>query len=140
MALALGSGPFGEKSAGAFSFEVTAPRDHALYLEGSSRRVRVVFGGETVADSRSVKLLHETGHLPLYLFPQQDVRMDPLEATDHTTHCPFKGDASYRSVKVGARVAENAVWGYPEPLESFPPIAGHVAFYWDAMDASFPNY
>jgi uncharacterized protein (DUF427 family) len=140
MALALGSGPFGEKSAGAFSFEVTAPRDHALYLEGSSRRVRVIFGGETVADSRSVKLLHETGHLPLYYFPQQDVRMDPLEATDHTTHCPFKGDASYRSVKVGARVAENAVWGYPEPLETFPPIARHVAFYWDAMDASFPNY
>jgi len=137
MALTLGSGPFGERSAGAFNFEVTAPRDHALYLEDSPRRVRVVFGGETIADSRSVKLLHETGHLPVYYFPQRDVRMDLLDATDHTTHCPFKGDASYWSVKVGDRVAENAVWGYPEPLESFPPIAGHVAFYWDAMEAWF---
>ena len=50
-----------------------------LYLEDSPRRVRVVFGGETVADSRSVKFLHETGHLPVYYFPEEDVRMDLLE-------------------------------------------------------------
>jgi uncharacterized protein (DUF427 family) len=134
MALTLGSGPFGEKSAGSFNFEVTAPGEHALYLEDSPRRVRVVFGGETVADSRRAKLLHETGHLPVYYFPEEDVRMVLLEATDHTTHCPFKGDASYWSVKVGDRVTENAVWGYPEPLESFPLIAGYLAFYWEAMD------
>ncbi len=87
-----------------------------------------------MADGRSVKLLHETGHLPLYYFPQQDVRMDPLEATDHTTHCPFKGDASYRSVRVGDRVAENAVWNYPEPEEHFAPLAGYAAFYANKMD------
>jgi uncharacterized protein (DUF427 family) len=44
-----------------------------------------MFGGETVADSRSVKLLHKTDHLPIYYFPEDDVRMDVLEATDHTT-------------------------------------------------------
>jgi uncharacterized protein (DUF427 family) len=137
MALTVGSGPLSERRAGTFNFEVTAPREHALYLEDSPRRVRVVFGGETVADSRRVKLLHETGHLPVYYFPEGDVRMDLLEPTDHTTHCPFKGDASYWSVKVGDRVAENAVWGYPEPIESCPPIAGHVAFYWRTMDAWF---
>ena len=137
MALTLGTGPFGEKSAGAFNFEVTAPKEHVLYLEDSPRRVRAVFGGETVADSTRVKLLHETGHLPIYYFPQGDVRMDLLEPSDRSTHCPFKGDASYWSVKVGDRVAENATWGYPEPLESCPLNAGSLAFYWGAMDAWF---
>ena len=63
--------------------------------------------------------------------------MDLLEPTDHTTHCPFKGDASYWSVRVGDRVAENAVWGYPEPLEECPPISGLISFYWNVMDAWF---
>ena len=137
MALTLGSGPFSEHRGGEFNFEVSAPRDHTLYLENSPRRVRVMFGGETVADSRRVKLLHETKHLPVYYFPEEDVRTDLLEASDHTTHCPFKGDAAYRSLRVGDDFAENAVWSYPEPLDSCPPIAGYVAFYWDAMDQWF---
>ncbi|CAA9408174.1 MAG: Protein of unknown function DUF427 [uncultured Rubrobacteraceae bacterium] len=135
MTLTLGTGPFGEQSAGEFNFEVTAPRGHALYLEDSPRRVRAVFGGETVADSRRIKLLHEKGHLPVYYFPEEDVRWDLLERTNHTTHCPFKGDAAYWSVRAGDRIAENGVWGYPEPLDSAPHISGLVAFYFDAMDA-----
>jgi uncharacterized protein (DUF427 family) len=91
------------------------------------KRVRTVFNGETVADSRRVKLMHETGHLPVYYFPEEDIRGDLLEPTDHTTHCPFKGDASYRSVRVGDSVAENAVWNYPEPAEHFAPLAGYAA-------------
>jgi uncharacterized protein (DUF427 family) len=55
--------------------------------------------------------------------------MDLFEATDHTTYCPFKGDASYWSVRVGDAVAENAVWSYPEPIEFCPPIGGYLAFY-----------
>ena len=73
-------------------------------------------------DSRHAKLLHEQGHLPIYYFPEEDVRMDLLEPTDHATHCPLKGDASYWSVRVGDRVAENAVWGYPDPIEGAPPL------------------
>jgi uncharacterized protein (DUF427 family) len=96
--------------------------------------VRAVFGGETVVDNHSVKLLHETGHLSVYYLPEEDLRGDLLEPTDHTTHCPFKGDASYRSVRVEDRIAEYAVWTYPEPLEDAPPILGYVALYHDAMD------
>jgi uncharacterized protein (DUF427 family) len=134
MTLTIGTGPFGDQSAGVFNFEVAAPQNHPLYLEYSPRRVRAVFGGETVADSRRVKLLHEKGHLPVYYFPAEDVRRDLLERTDHATHCPFKGDAAYWSVRVGGRVAENAVWGYPETLESAPPLSGLLAFYWGEMD------
>jgi uncharacterized protein (DUF427 family) len=135
MTLTIGTGPFGDQGEKAFNFEVQAPRDHVLYLEDSPRRVRVMLGGETIADSRRVKLLHEAGYLPVYYFPEEDVRMDLLEATDHTTHCPFKGDASYWSVKVEDTVAENAAWGYPEPIDSAPPLAGLIAFYWREMDA-----
>jgi uncharacterized protein (DUF427 family) len=134
MTLTIGTGPFGDQGDKSFNFEVRAPSDHLLYFEDSPRRVRVVFGGETVADSRRAKLLHEAGLLPVYYFPIEDVRMELLEESDHTTHCPFKGDASYWSVRAGDRVAENAVWSYPEPIDSAPPIAGYLAFYWRKMD------
>ena len=116
MGLTMGTGPFGKKPAGAFNFEPDPPREHALYLEPSPRRVRGVSGGETVVDSTDVALLHETGYLPVWYFPRSDVRFDLLEATDHTTHCPFKGDAVYWTIRAGSRIAENKVWGYPQIL------------------------
>jgi uncharacterized protein (DUF427 family) len=134
MALTKGTGPFGEQSNGMFNFDTSVLKAHTLYLEDCPKRVRAVFNGETIVDSRSVKILHETGHLPVYYFPEEDINQDLLEPSDHLTHCPFKGDASYRSVRVGDRVAENAVWSYPEPLESAPPLAGYAAFYWRMMD------
>lgn len=137
MALTVGTGPFGTKSSGDFNFDTGVLRAHTLYFEASPRRVRVEFGGETVADSAHARLLHETGHLPVYYFPKEDVRGEFLEKTDHSTHCPFKGDASYWSVRVDDRVADNAVWGYEEPMEDAPPLAGFVAFYFGAMDKWF---
>jgi uncharacterized protein (DUF427 family) len=137
MTLTIGTGPFGDQSAGTFNFDTGVLQPHTLYFEDSPRRVRVVFNGETVANSKRAKLMHETGHLPIYYFPREDVRMDLLEESDHTTYCPFKGDASYWSVRVGDKLAENAVWGYPEPIDSAPPIAGYLAFYWRMMDHWF---
>jgi uncharacterized protein (DUF427 family) len=92
-------------------------------------------GGQAVADSERTLYLFETGHLPVYYFPRSDVRFDLLEPSDHHTHCPYKGDASYYSVVVGDRRADNAVWAYPHPLASLPEIADYVAFYWDSADA-----
>lgn len=56
-----------------------------------------------------VKLPHETGHLPVYYFPLEDARQGLLILTDKRTHCLYKGEARYWSVKVGERMAENAV-------------------------------
>ena len=129
----LGTGPFGQHSAGSFNFKV--PRSKGvIYFEDFPRRMRATFAGETVVDSRRAKLLHEQGHLPVLYFPEAEVRMDLLEPSDRSTHCPFKGDASYWSVRVGDRVAENAVWGYPDPIEGAPPLSGYLAFYWNTMD------
>ena len=106
-----------------------------MRLESSPRRVRAIFNNETIADSTRVMLLHETKHVPVYYFPIGDVRMDLLAPTDKKTHCPLKGEASYWSVTVGERVAENAVWGYPNPIAECPDISGYVAFYWNKVDA-----
>jgi len=103
--------------------------------EDSRRRVRVIFNGVTVADSKRVMLLHEAGHLPVFYFPMEDVRMDVMEETEHSTHSPLKGDASYWTIRVGDRVAENAAWSYLHPLPEGPEIKGYMAFYWDQMDA-----
>jgi uncharacterized protein (DUF427 family) len=133
VALTVGTGPFGRTPAGTFNFRYDAPR-HVLYLEDSPRRVRVVVAGETVADSTRVKLLHETGLMPVYYVPEGDVRSELLEPSEHRTHCPFKGDASYWSIRVGDDRRPDAVWSYPEPLPGAPPLAGYVAFRWDAID------
>lgn len=108
--------------------------EYKIVIESSPRRVRVVFNGETVADSSCMKMMHETGHLPVYYFPVDNVRKDLLEKTDHTTHCPHKGDASYWRVKVGDRIAENAMWSYENPIDSLPELNGLLAFYWRKMD------
>jgi uncharacterized protein (DUF427 family) len=108
--------------------------DYKILFEPSPRRVRVVFGGETIADSTAAHLLFETRHLPVYYFPRGDVRFDRLLATEHHTYCPYKGTASYWSIPAGDRVSENAVWGYPEPFAEVAAIKDYVAFYWDRVD------
>jgi uncharacterized protein (DUF427 family) len=133
MSLMLGTGPFGQHPAGEFNRE-TPERRGLILFEDSPRRIRGLLGGETIVDSRRVKLLHEHAHLPVYYFPREDVRLDLLEPTDHHTRCPYKGEASYWTVRASERVAENAVWGYPEPLDDAPRLAGYVAFYWNKLD------
>ncbi len=134
MSLTHSPGPLAGSSPATVNYTIEGPK-HRLLLHDFPRRVRAVFAGETVLDTERGALLHETGLLPVLYVPMEDVRQGLLTATDHSTHCPFKGDASYWSVRVGDRAAENAVWGYPEPLERAPWLAGRVAFYWDTMDA-----
>jgi uncharacterized protein (DUF427 family) len=112
-------------------------KGHRVAIEPSPKRVRVMLNGKTVADSLNTLLLFETGQRPIYYFPRRDVRADFLRRTDHRSHCPFKGDASYWTLAVGDRTAENAVWGYEQPIESAAPIKDHLAFYWDRVDHWF---
>ena len=98
---------------------IARPRTgEVVSVEPTVKRVRVMFGGETVADSHRVLILFEQGHLPVYYIPLEDVREDLLEPSDRHTTCPRKGEARYFSVRVGDRVAENAVWHYPEPIDA----------------------
>ena len=134
MSLTMGPGPLARRPAGVFNGDVRVPQ-HLLYFEPTVKRIRVEFAGETVAKSERVMILHETGHLPVYYFPDEDVRMDLLECTDHATRCPAKGEAAYWTVRAGEKRADNAVWGYLDPLPSAKWLTGYVAFCWEAMDA-----
>ncbi|MDJ0853073.1 MAG: DUF427 domain-containing protein [Myxococcota bacterium] len=108
---------------------------YRIAYEPAARRVKVVFNGEVVADTRRAVLARETRLEPAYYLPREDVRMDLMTRTDYHTHCPFKGNASYWTLTVGGQSAENAVWSYEEPLPDAEPIRGYVAFYRNRMDA-----
>src|SRR3546814_7012642 len=86
------------------------------------------------SDSLATVLALETGHGPVYYFPREDVRMDLLARTDHRTRCPYKGDASYWTLRAGDRRIENAVWSYKQPITGAEAIEGRLAFYWDRVD------
>ena len=103
--------------------------------EDSQRRVRVIFAGLVIADSKRVMRLQEYGRLPVYYFPLEDMRQEVLEASDHQTHSSLKGEASYWTIRVGDRVAEDAAWSYLSPPLTAPQVKGYVAFYWHLMDA-----
>ena len=113
-------------------------RDHPDYrvkLEPVVSQLRVMFGGEAIVDTRQAFVLLETRHAPVYYFATSDVGASALSPTDHTSHCPFKGDARYWSLKVSDQISENAVWGYPDPLPEVPALADLKAFYWDRVDS-----
>jgi uncharacterized protein (DUF427 family) len=100
----------------------------------SSRHVRVLVDGEVVADSHRPWLLFETGLPVRYYLPKLDVRMDLLDPTDTQTRCPYKGEASYWSVRAGGKVHEDLAWSYPRPLPESLRVAGLVAFYNEKLD------
>ncbi|MEX2453772.1 MAG: DUF427 domain-containing protein [Rhodospirillaceae bacterium] len=109
---------------------------HTIALEPSPRRVRVQFGGEWIADTTEAKLLYEANYTPVYYFPVKDVRLDLLHPTDHSTHCPYKGDASYWTIEAGGKTAENAIWAYQAPFDEMAALdlQDYCAFYWNRVD------
>ena len=100
----------------------------------SSREIRAVFAGETIALTRRGLFLFETGLPTRYYFPPGDVRREFLIATRTSTTCPYKGQASYWTVRVGERTAEDAVWSYPDPLPECPRIRQYLCFYPEKID------
>jgi uncharacterized protein (DUF427 family) len=87
-----------------------------------------------VAESSSPMVLFETGLPVRYYLPKPHVRLDLLEHTDTRTHCPYKGEAEYWSVRTGDSVHPDIVWSYPTPLPESERVAGLVAFYDEKVD------
>ncbi len=136
MSLTLGPGrPLSSGGPAHSNFRVEGP-PHRLFLDPFPRRIRAYLAGELVLDSQRAMLLHESNLMVVLYVPREDV-VATLAPSDHTSHCPFKGDASYWSVEAGGRTVEDAVWGYEDPLPEAAWLQGYVAFYWDRMDAWF---
>ncbi len=109
--------------------------DHPITVSENPRTVRVTFAGQTVAESRRALTLKEASYPPVHYIPREDARMDLMEPTAHSTHCPYKGDATYFTLAAGGRTSENAVWSYEHPFPAMAIIAGHLAFYPDRVDS-----
>ena len=137
MSLTLGSGPLAGKPGGDFNFGWDGAPAHRIFFERYAGRLRALVGDRVVLDSERARLLHETGILPRVYVPFEDLDASLLERTATSTHCPFKGDASYWTLTVGDRVLEDAVWAYEEPFAPAAWLAGFASLYWEKADAWF---
>ncbi|GAB2569565.1 DUF427 domain-containing protein [Dyella jejuensis] len=109
--------------------------DHPITIERSTRRIVVTVAGQVIADSRRALILKEASYPAVRYIPLDDVDMSLLERTDHATYCPYKGECAYYSIPAGGERAINAAWSYEHPYEAVAPIASHLAFYPDRVDA-----
>ena len=108
-------------------------------LEPTNKLLKIIFGGEMIAEtSRAFRVL-ETSHPPVFYFPPEDVRMEFLTKAAGASFCEWKGAAGYYDLQVGERSIKNAAWFYPEPTRNFAEIKNFIAFYPSKMDACFVN-
>ena len=96
-------------------------------------QVTVAVGSTVLGDSTQALELQEAGHAPVVYFPREHIDMSRLVRTDHKTKCPWKGQASYYSIKGRVGMLANAVWTYEDPLPEVAQIAGFLAFYADRV-------
>ena len=103
--------------------------DHPITVTAAPNRIQVTYNGHVIADTRKALTLKEASYRPVLYFPREDVEMAFLTRTDHSTYCPYKGDASYYTLLMDGRFAENAVWTYETPYPAMETIKDLVAFY-----------
>src|SRR6202165_3597394 len=105
--------------------------NHPISIEANLSRVVVKVGGTIIADTRDALTLREASYPPVQYIPRRDVDMAALTRSEHTTYCPYKGDASYYSIPAGPDRSINAVWTYEAPFDAMAQIKDYVAFYPD---------
>jgi uncharacterized protein (DUF427 family) len=108
--------------------------DHPITIERNPGRITVSVGGRVVADTHDALTLREASYPPVQYIPRKDVDMSLLERTQHSTYCPYKGDASYYSIPSGGTKSVNAIWTYEAAFPAVAAINEYVAFYPDRVD------
>ena len=108
--------------------------DHPITITPSPSHVTVTVAGQTVADTTNALSLQEADYPAVLYIPRADVAVELLERTEHSTYCPYKGDASYYSIPAGGEKSVNAIWTYESPYQPVAEIKDHVAFYPDRVD------
>ena len=108
--------------------------EHPISITPNRQRVLVRVAGALIADTREALTLQEASYPPVHYIPRKDVDMKLLQRTDHSSHCPYKGDASYYSVPSGGERSVNAVWTYESPYPAVAQIKEYVAFYPSRVD------
>ena len=109
--------------------------DHPITVTPHNGRVRVLVGGRKIADTSAALELKEASYPAVLYIPRHDADMSLLSRTDHSTYCPYKGDASYYSIPGGGDRSVNAVWTYEHPHPAMAQIKDYLAFYPDRVDS-----
>jgi uncharacterized protein (DUF427 family) len=86
-------------------------------------------GGAVLGESKNALELTEGDYPAVIYFPRDDIGMAFLDRSEQTSHCPFKGDATYYSIVTKSDVIKNAAWSYEAPNAEVAEIAGYLAFY-----------
>ena len=136
MGLAWQQGPLASGAVGRFLVPDPLP-ERLLFAEPLRRRMRVKFGGDWIADSADVVLLHEPGRYPVAYFPVGDIAAGVIEASDHTTRHRDFGTTSWYTVRVGEQATPRAAWQHTQLPDYASELIGRVAFAWRAMDAFY---
>lgn len=113
-----------------------AEPDHPITIENNLKRVKISFNGQVIAETTRALILREANLPPVQYIPREDLKMNFLEPTSHSTHCPYKGDAKYFSITVNGKTAENAIWYYLNPYPGVAQIKDRVAFYSNRIDST----
>ena len=109
-------------------------KDYKIDIHPYPKQVRVAYKGTLLASTRRALQLEETGHEQVLYFPIEDVKMELFEPSQHLTHCPLKGDASYWSLNLPEEKLDKLIWAYKNPFAGVSDIGGYVAFYRDRVD------
>ena len=107
---------------------------HPITIAPATQRVRITHDGKVIADSNRALALKEASYPVVHYIPREDVDFTALTRTDHSTHCPYKGDAAYYSIEAAEGASDNAIWTYETPYPAVADIAGHLAFYPQRVD------
>jgi len=136
MGLSWQQGPLAPGAVGRFLVPDPLPA-RLLYAEPLRRRMRVRFGGEWVADSEDVVLLHEPGRYPVAYFPLRDITDGVLQPSDYTTRHADLGPTSWYTAQAGQQSKPRAAWQHSELPDYASELKGRAAFAWRAMDAFY---
>ena len=109
--------------------------DHPIVIQPHQGHVVVKVAGRVLADTRDARSLLEASYAEVLYIPRKDADMSLLERSQHSTHCPYKGDCSYFGVPSGGERSRNAVWSYENPFAAVIEIQNHLAFYRDRVDS-----
>jgi uncharacterized protein (DUF427 family) len=111
------------------------PRPPAI--EPVSARLRIVFGGATIASTDAAWRVLETSHPPVYYLPRAAFSEGTLEPASGGSFCEWKGEAVYWTILAGGRRAARAAWSYPDPVPAYAAIRDHLAVYAGMMEQCF---
>lgn len=106
-------------------------------VESTNKLIQVVFGGQTIVETRQALRVLETSHPPVYYVPRVAVLNAELVRSSNSSFCEFKGQASYWTIQANGQQSKDAAWSYEQPISGYEALKGYLAFYPGRVEACY---